>query len=202
MGTKYIQRRLTPSERIVYTGHVSWVPLMINASVAFVVTSAIAGVIWGITSSVGYMGLTYVIAIVIWTITHISEIIHNASTEMVVTNSHLHSKTGLIRIENDREATLERVDRVDIDMHSIVQRLFDYGDIEFQTMGSDSGFFYFRNVAHPYAMKDAYDDARVRHDRELRAAGIDPNEAVGSRVGSGQGRNVGGSHDRNRRRRG
>lgn len=177
----YIAGRLPRGEHVVYEGKLSLVPLALKTMRMFVVMSLVAGIAWGLTDNVSWAFLVYGIGIVVLALSSIGYIVKYVGTEMVVTNSHIHSKTGIIRVDNDREASLDRIDRVDIDKHRFYQRLFDFGDIEFQTMGSDGDFFSFKDVAHPYEMKDAYNAARMDYEEELRSrqGDITPNGGIG-----------------------
>lgn len=169
---RYIQNRMAHGERVIYTGSVSWIPLILSTMLFLVLLSAFSGVAWGFTNNFAVVPIVYVVGILAWCVISIRPILYNVGAEMVITNTHLHSKTGIIRIDNDREATLDRIDRVDVDMHSLTQRFFDYGDIEFQTVGSDTGFFLFKRVSHPYAMKDAYNSARLDYDKAIMGGGV------------------------------
>lgn len=169
----YIESHLTRGEHIVYIAKLSYIPLIFRDLRWFVLVSFIAGIIWGLFSF-QYMVLAYCIGIFIIILATIPAVITMLGTEMIITNTSIHSKTGIIRVDNDRTASLDRIDRVDIDKHKFVQRLFDYGDIEFQTIGSDSGFFYFHNVSHPYEMRDAYNAAMVDYEKDLRTSGHGP----------------------------
>lgn len=162
---RYIRNRMAHGERVVYAGSASWIPLILGTMSYLVLLSALSGVAWGLTDNPSVVPVVYAVGILAWCVISVRAILYNVGAEMVITNTHLHSKTGIVRIDNDREATLDRIDRVDVDMHGLIQRFFDYGDIEFQTVGSDAGFFLFKRVAHPYAMKDAYNSARLDYDR-------------------------------------
>lgn len=146
----------------------SWVPFVIRSMTMLVVVSFVAGCLWGVTGDARLMAVTYLVAVIVWALMLLRTALRIVGTEMVITNSHIHSKTGIVRIDNDRETSLDKIDRVDIDKHRFVQRIFDFGDIEFQTVGSDSGFFLFKDVAHPYEMKDAYNAAKYDYEQRLR----------------------------------
>lgn len=164
----YIGDRLPRGEEIRYSGHVSWIPFVLRSMMLFVVLSFVAGCVWGGTDDVRLMAVTYLAGVIVWALSLLRTALRIAGTEIVITNSHIHSKTGIIRIDNDRETSLDKIDRVDIDKHRFVQRAFDFGDIEFQTVGSDSGFFLFKDVAHPYEIKDAYNAAKYDYEQVLR----------------------------------
>lgn len=165
----YISDRLPRGEEIRYSGHVSLIPFILRSMTLLVVLSFAAGCVWGITDDARLMAVTYLVGVIVWALALLKAALRIVGTEMVITNSHIHSKTGIIRIDNDRETSLDKIDRVDIDKHKFVQRIFDFGDIEFQTVGSDSGFFLFKDVAHPYEMKDAYNAAKYDYEQRLRS---------------------------------
>lgn len=164
----YISDRLPRGEEIRYSGRISWIPFVLRSMVLLVVLSFVAGCVWGITDDARLMAVTYLVGVIVWALSLLKTALRIVGTEMVITNSHIHSKTGIVRIDNDRETSLDKIDRVDIDKHKVVQRIFDFGDIEFQTVGSDSGFFLFKDVAHPYEMKDAYNAAKYDYEQRLR----------------------------------
>lgn len=177
----YISDRLPRGETIRYSGRISWIPFIIRSMTMLVILSFVAGCVWGITDDTKLMSVTYLIGVIVWALSLLKTALRIVGTEMVITNSHIHSKTGIIRIDNDRETSLDKIDRVDIDKHRFVQRVFDFGDIEFQTVGSDSGFFLFKDVAHPYEMKDAYNAAKYDYEQRLRS------ESDSARRGGGMG---------------
>lgn len=171
MGMRgYLNRRIPADETILYRAHISWVPFFVSLTRWGAVFSAIGGVAWGVTGSMGTGLAAVMFGIVLGFLFQMRFITYALGVDIVVTDRHLHCKTGIVRIDNDREASLGRVDRVDIDMHTITQRLFDYGDIEFQTVGSD-GFFDFNKVASPYALKMAFDDAKEAYDSRAASNG-------------------------------
>ncbi len=163
MGLRgYIDNQLTKDEVVLYRAHVSWVPIIFRF-LLFVIVAIVACVLIVNFQGDSQLGLrVLLIVILIGAVVQIPAIVHNLGVDIAVTNKRLHSKHGLITVQNDRESSLSRVDDTDIDFNSIFQRIFNYGSIEIHTIGSDS-LIQFDKIAKPRLLKRAINEAKENY---------------------------------------
>ena len=157
----YIDKQLTSGETIVYRAHLSWVPIVAKILLFLVVGIAVcvAVVFFGGDNRVAALSL--VIIALLGVLIQLPAMVRNWGVDIVVTDKRLHSKTGLVAVQNDRESSLARVDDTDIDFNSVFQRLFNYGSIEIHTLGSE--LIHLDNVANPRALKKAINEAKEKY---------------------------------------
>lgn len=146
--TGYIDKRLKRTgERIIYRASLSWVPMFLTAIPMAWLVSLLAGAIMGMTGNPSYVVMTFVVGFILIVISKIPGIIKNIGTDIVVTDRRLHSKTGIIDVDNDHETPLTNINNTVADPTPI-GRLFGYGDVIIQTIGGNDDFT-FRNVSNP-----------------------------------------------------
>lgn len=146
--TGYIDKRLKRTgERIIYRAHLSWVPLFLTAIPMTWIVSMLAGAVMGMTGNAGYTVMTIIIGIILIVISKIPGVLKNIGTDIVVTDRRLHSKTGIIDVDNDHETPLTNINNTVADP-TVIGRLFGYGDVVIQTIGGNDDFT-FRNVSNP-----------------------------------------------------
>ena len=157
----YIDKQLTSGETIVYRAHLSWVPIVAKILLFLVVGIAVcvAVVFFGGDNRVAALSL--VIIALLGVLIQLPAMVRNWGVDIVVTDKRLHSKTGLVAVQNDRESSLARVDDTDIDFNSVFQRLFNYGSIEIHTLGSE--LIHLENVARPRDLKKAINEAKEKY---------------------------------------
>ncbi len=151
----------------MFEGHPSWRSIIgfyieglaLTALVAFVAALLGAGA-----------GTVFVIALIGVALTLLVGLIRRVATDYTITNRRLHIKRGIIS-RDIQETRLERVQNVNYSQ-SIVQRLLQIGDVDFDTAGSDDYDFVFAGVADP-------DEVVESVDRAVSAAASGP-EGLGS----------------------
>lgn len=146
--SNYIKKQLSNGEYIIYEAHITSVPILIRFCMILIITSILGGIFWNILDNIFYGILIALSGILIATILSIKLILYKIGTEIVLTNTKLHCKSGIITIKDNRETPLRNIDRIDIDKPSFLSVIFNYGDIELQTIGSD-GFFKFTKIDNP-----------------------------------------------------
>ena len=154
----------------MFEGHPSWRSIIgfyigglaLSALVAFVAALLGAGA-----------GTVFVIALIGVALTLLAGLIRRIATDYTITNRRLHIKRGIISREI-QETRLERVQNVNYSQ-SIIQRLLQIGDVDFDTAGSDDYDFVFAGVADPEQVVESV-------DRAVSAAAAGP-EGLGSATG-------------------
>lgn len=162
-ATGYIDKRLRrTNERVIYRAHLSWIPVFTGAIPLLAVTSLMAGAALGISKSMPICLIVFGIGLVITLLTRVPKIIRNVGTDIVVTDRRLHTKRGLINIENDRETPLTNIDDTIADPGPI-GRLLGYGNVFIHTFGGGQGAgdeFDFPNVSDPFEFVAVINETR------------------------------------------
>jgi len=160
--TGYIDKRLKRTgERIIYRTHLSWIPLFLTAIPLLWFICILAGAVMGITGNLGYAMLVILGGVVLIALSKIPAIVRNIGTDIVVTDRRLHTKEGIIDVDNDRETPLTNIDDTIADP-TVLGRLFGYGDVMVHTFGGrgNDDNFTFRNVADPHEFVAVINETR------------------------------------------
>lgn len=152
--------KLGPGERILFEGHPSWRAILdfylkglaITAVVCLLVALA-TGVVGDETNS----GLVVLLAIAGVGITVLVGFIKRVATSYTITNRRLHIKRGIVS-RTIQETRLERVQNVNF-TQSVVQRILQIGDVDFDTAAGDDYNFVFAGVAEPADVVHRVDEA-------------------------------------------
>ena len=146
--SRYIDKKLKRTgERVIYRAHLSWLPLLLTAIPLTWLIALLAGAVMGMTGNAGYALMTLGIGCVIILICKIPSILKNIGTDIVVTDRRLHSKTGILDVNNDHETPITNINNTVADP-TIFGRFLGYGDVVIQTIGGNDDFT-FRNVSNP-----------------------------------------------------
>ena len=164
MGTTgYIDKRLRrTNERIIYRTHLSWIPVFTGAIPLLGLTSALAGATLGVFDNMTVCLVVFGIGLLLTLVTRIPKIIRNIGTDIVVTDRRLHTKRGIINIDNDRETPLTNVDDTIADPGPL-GRVLGYGNVFIHTFGGGQGAgdeFEFRNVSDPFELVAVINETR------------------------------------------
>lgn len=155
----YIDKQLQhTNENVLYRAHISWVPMLTGVIPTMAIASTAGGVLWGVTTNplFGFAALALGGAIAV--VSRIPKIVYNLGVDICVTDKRLHTKTGIININDDHETQLTRINDTVVDP-SIIGRLFDYANVTIQTVAGEDDFT-FKCVANPYGLRDALNNAR------------------------------------------
>lgn len=177
MGTTgYIDKRLKRTgERVIYRTHLSWIPMFLTAIPFLWIVCILAGAVMGITGNATYAMFTLLGGFVLVALSKIPSIHKNIGTDIVVTDRRLHTKEGIINVDNDKETPLTNIDDTIADP-TILGRLFGYGDVMIHTFGGGHGSgddFTFRNVTDPHELVAVINETRDG----LAAGGQNPYDA-------------------------
>jgi uncharacterized membrane protein YdbT with pleckstrin-like domain len=141
---------LAPGEQIVFEGHPSWRAILDFYLKGAAVTGILIAlvVLWGKTIGDGTStGLVTAILLVGVGVTAVAGFLKRVSTRYTITNRRLHIKHGIVSREV-QESRLTRVEDVSY-RQSLIQRLLQIGDIDFDTAATDPTSFVFAGVADP-----------------------------------------------------
>jgi uncharacterized membrane protein YdbT with pleckstrin-like domain len=156
---------LGPGEQVVFEGHPSWRSIidfyLKGAAITGVLVALV--VIWGKTIGDGVSGgwVTAVLLVGVG-ITAIAGFLRRVSTRYTITNRRLHIKHGIVSREV-QETRLTRVQDVQYSQ-SLIQRLLQIGDVDFDTASNDPTDFVFAGVAKPGGVVQAVHEATDDED--------------------------------------
>lgn len=148
-----------PGEQIVFEGHPSWRAILAFYLKGIGITAALVVLLslWdSVISDVG-TGLIVLVLLAGAAITVLAGFIKRVSTRYTITDRRLNIKHGIISREI-QETRLERVQDVNYSQ-SLIQRLLQVGDIDFDTASNDPTDFVFAGVNDPQTVVDAVNRA-------------------------------------------
>ena len=157
--------KLHPGERILYEGHPSW-----RAILAFyvwgIVATALVCLVVALVSGLGEggadSGLVAIIALVGVAVTILAGFVKRVATSYTITDRRLHIKRGIVS-RTIQETRLERVQNVNYHQ-TVMQRVLQVGDVDFDTAAGDDYNFVFSGVAEPADVVHMVDSATHRGD--------------------------------------
>jgi uncharacterized membrane protein YdbT with pleckstrin-like domain len=142
--------RLHPGETVLYEGHPSW-----RSTLGFylkgIAVTALLALLVALVSGLGDGGpdrdLVAIVALAGVGITILVGFVKRIATSYTITDRRLHIKRGIIS-RTIQETRLERVQNVNYNQ-SVIQRLLQIGDVDFDTAAGDDYNFVFSGVADP-----------------------------------------------------
>jgi uncharacterized membrane protein YdbT with pleckstrin-like domain len=152
--------KLHPGERILYEGHPSW-----RSIIAFyfrgILATALICLIVAFVSALGEgganEGLVTIIALVGVALTILVGFVKRVATSYTITDRRLHIKRGIVS-RTIQETRLERVQNVNYHQ-TVMQRVLQVGDVDFDTAAGDDYNFVFAGVAEPADVVHMVDSA-------------------------------------------
>jgi uncharacterized membrane protein YdbT with pleckstrin-like domain len=152
--------KLHAGERILYEGHPSWRAILdfyikgVLATAAICLLVALGTNIFGDETNTS---LVVIIALVGVAVTILAGFIKRVATSYTITDRRLHIKRGIVS-RTIQETRLERVQNVNYNQ-SILQRMLQVGDVDFDTAAGDDYNFIFAGVAEPADVVHMVDQA-------------------------------------------
>ena len=159
--------KLHPGEQILYEGHPSWRAILDFYLKGLAATAVICLLIALATGTIGDetdKGLVSVVALVGVALTILIGFIKRVATSYTITNRRLHIKRGIVS-RTIQETRLERVQNVNY-QQSVVQRMLQIGNVDFDTAAGDDYNFIFAGVADPGDVVHMVDTATRRGSAE------------------------------------
>ena len=160
--------KLHPGEQILYEGHPSWRAILDFYLKGIALTAVVCLLVALGTSTIGdetKSGLVAILALVGVAATILIGFVKRVATSYTITNRRLHIKRGIVS-RTIQETRLERVQNVNY-TQSVVQRMLQIGDVDFDTAAGDDYNFVFEGVAEPDEVVERVDQAT----RSLGTAG-------------------------------
>jgi uncharacterized membrane protein YdbT with pleckstrin-like domain len=152
--------RLAPGEQVMFQGHPSWRAILsfyIKGLLGVLVIVFLVGLVTNIANGDTDTGLVILIAVVGVAAIVLAGFIKRVTTHYTITNRRLHIQRGIIS-RDIQETRLERVQNVNYDQ-SLLQRILQVGDVDFDTAAGDDYNFIFAGVANPDEVVEQVDRA-------------------------------------------
>jgi len=140
---------LHSGEEIIFQGHPSWRALIAFYLKGLLVAAAIGVVVWLITMITGHtrVGTAVFFGFVVFVLVIVVGFVMRVATVYTVTNRRLHIKRGIVA-RHVQETRLDRVQNVNY-QQSVIQRLLQVGDVDFDPAGTDDSDFVFVGLSQP-----------------------------------------------------
>jgi uncharacterized membrane protein YdbT with pleckstrin-like domain len=142
--------KLHPGEQVLYEGHPSWRSILAFYIKGVLITAAVAlivALVTGLGEGGADTGLVTLVALVGVALTILAGFIARVTTNYTITDRRLHIKRGIVS-RTIQETRLERVQNVNY-QQSVIQRLLQVGDVDFDTAAGDDYNFIFVGVDDP-----------------------------------------------------
>jgi uncharacterized membrane protein YdbT with pleckstrin-like domain len=159
--------KLHPGERVLYEGHPSWRAILdfyLKGLLATAVICLLVALITGVIGDETNTGLVVIIALIGVAGTILAGFVIRVATNYTITDRRLHIKRGIVS-RTIQETRLERVQNVNY-TQTVVQRMLQVGDVDFDTAAGDDYNFVFNGVAEPADVVHMVDQATHRTDAE------------------------------------
>ena len=152
--------KLHPGERVLYEGHPSWRSILDFYLKGLAVTALIClivALVTGLGDGGSDTGLVTIIALVGVAATILIGFVKRVVTNYTITDRRLHIKRGIVS-RTIQETRLERVQNVNYHQ-TVLQRVLQVGDVDFDTAAGDDYNFVFAGVAEPADVVHMVDEA-------------------------------------------
>ena len=162
--------KLGPGERVLFEGHPSWRSILdfyLKGFAATALVCLLVAVATGVIGDETKEGIVVLIAIVGVGVTVLVGFVKRVATSYTITNRRLHIKKGIVS-RTIQETRLERVQNVNV-TQSVIQRVFQIGDVDFDTAAGDDYDFEFGGVASPAEVVEAVHRAQRESDSVVPA---------------------------------
>jgi uncharacterized membrane protein YdbT with pleckstrin-like domain len=152
--------KLQPGERVLYEGHPSWRAILdfyVKGILATALVALVVAFVTGLGEGGADEGLVTIIALVGVAVTILVGFITRVATSYTITDRRLHIKRGIVS-RTIQETRLERVQNVNYHQ-TVLQRVLQVGDVDFDTAAGDDYNFVFGGVAEPADVVHMVDQA-------------------------------------------
>jgi uncharacterized membrane protein YdbT with pleckstrin-like domain len=164
--------KLAPGEQVMFDGHPSWrsiIAFYIKGLLLVLIAAFGVALVTGITGETD-SGLVALVAVIGVAVVVLAGFIKRITTHYTITTRRLHIKRGIIAREI-QETRLERVQNVNYNQ-SLLQRVLQVGDVDFDTAAGDDYNFIFAGVANPDEVVEQVD--RATHAAPASGLGDEP----------------------------
>ena len=157
----------------MFQGHPSWrsiIAFYIKGLFVVLIAAFVVAIVTNITGDGTDSSLVTLVAVVGVAVIVLAGFIKRVTVHYTITTRRLHIKRGIISREI-QETRLERVQNVNYDQ-SVLQRLLQVGDVDFDTAAGDDYNFIFAGVANPDEVVEQVD--RATHAAKPAGLGDEP----------------------------
>jgi uncharacterized membrane protein YdbT with pleckstrin-like domain len=162
---------LEPGERIIFQGHPSWRSILgfyIKGIAVVVIAAAIAAGATQIANDEVDKGLVTLVAIVLLAVVLVAGYVKRLFTTYTISDHRLHIRRGIIA-RAEQQTLINRVQNVNTHQ-SVLQRVLQIGNVNFDTAAGDDYDFEFAGVADPAEVVDAVHKAQREADAPTTSA--------------------------------
>ena len=159
--------KLHAGEQILYEGHPSWRSILdfyLKGIFATALIALVVAIVTGFGDGGADKGLVTIVALVGVALAILIGFIKRVTTSYTITNRRLHIKRGIVS-RTIQETRLERVQNVNY-TQSVIQRILQIGNVDFDTAAGDDYNFVFSGVGDPADVVHMVDDATRRGGTE------------------------------------
>jgi uncharacterized membrane protein YdbT with pleckstrin-like domain len=155
--------RIDPGEQVIYQGHPSWRAILSFYFRGTLLSVVAALLVWLGTGLFGDADSTLASGILIGgvALTVLVGFVKRVATEYTITDRRLHIKRGIIS-RRTQETQIHRAQNVNTHQ-SVMDRLLQVGNVDFDTAGSGDSDFSFTGVSDPDEVVRAVDRAQRDH---------------------------------------
>ena len=147
---------LEPGEHIIFQGHPSWRSILgfyIKGLVLVAIAAAVAALATKIASDEVDRGLVTLVAVVLLVAVLVAGYVKRMFTTYTISDHRLHIRRGIIA-RAEQQTLITRVQNVNTHQ-SVLQRLLQIGNVNFDTAAGDDYDFQFAGVADPAEVVEA-----------------------------------------------
>jgi uncharacterized membrane protein YdbT with pleckstrin-like domain len=152
--------RLQPEERVLYQGHPSWRSTLGFYAKGLALTigaTLIVAVVTSFSAGGANEGLVMIVALAGVASTIVAGFVKRMAISYTITDRRLHIRRGIVS-RTVQETRLARVRNVNY-RQTLLQRLLQIGDVDFETAAGQELDFIFSGIAEPAAVIDKVDEA-------------------------------------------
>ena len=160
----------------MFEGHPSWrsiIGFYIKGLLVVVLACFAVALVTSVANDKVNSGLVVGVALIGAAVVVLAGFVKRITTSYTITNRRLHIKRGILS-RDIQETRLERVQNVNYNQ-SILQRILQVGDVDFDTAAGDDYNFIFAGVADPDEVVEQVD--RATHSHAPAGLGDEPTVA-------------------------
>jgi len=162
---------LEPGEQLIFEGHPSWRSILgfyIKGLVVVAVAGALAAAATRIADGEVDTGLVTLVALLVLAVVLVAGYLKRLFTTYTITDVRLHIRRGIIA-RAEQQTAITRVQNVNTHQ-SVLQRLLQIGNVDFDTAADEAFDFRFDGVADPREVVEAVHRAQRVGDAGAPAA--------------------------------
>jgi len=147
---------LEPGEQLIFEGHPSWRSILgfyLKGLVVVVIAGALAAGVTQVADDEINTGLVTLVAVLVLVVVLVAGYVKRLFTTYTITDVRLHIRRGIIA-RAEQQTAITRVQNVNTHQ-SVLQRLLQIGNVDFDTAADDAFDFRFDGVADPREVVEA-----------------------------------------------